>query len=285
MCPKVHFSQQLRRSQLPTVWRIPGPMWHQVKQVLPPEKKPGTPGRPPVPFRKVLDGILFVLRTGCHWNAVPSAFGSGSTCHRRFQEWVRAGLFEALVGLLLRCYDQLRGIGWTWQAADAKTLPAPLGGEKTGPNPTDLGKSGTKRHLLIDGSGVPLSVHLSAANRHDLKSLSELLKDGRLAKRKEPTSGEPQHLCLDKAYDAEEADELLDELDYIGHIKRQGEEEDEPGVGEPVHPARRWKVERSISWLNNMRKLRTRWEKKAANYQGLWLLAIALLIYRRTVLG
>jgi transposase len=89
---------------------------------------------------------------------------------------------------------------------------------------------------------------------------------------------------LDKAYDAEEADLLLDALGYTGHIKRRGQS-DEPGVGEVVHPARRWKVERSISWLNNMRKLRVRWEKKAQNYRGLWMLAVALIIYRRIILG
>jgi putative transposase len=289
MCPKDHLSQQLQRSQLPTIWTIPDPMWDQLKELLPKEKEPGTPGRPPVPFRSVMDGILFVLRTGCHWNAVPSTFGSGSTCHRRFQQWIDAGMLEALVERMLRLYDELCSIDWRWQAADAKTLPAPLGGGQTGPNPTDLGKSGTKRHLLIDGRGVPLSVHLSAANCHDLKSLADLIGAGKLLakERKKPTGDEPQHLCLDKAYDAKEADALLDELGYTGHIKRQGESEDasESGVGEPVYPARRWKVERSIAWMNNMRKLRTRWEKKAENYRGLWLLAIALIIYRRIILG
>jgi putative transposase len=287
MCPKEQLRKQLNRSQLPTIWTIPDAMWVQLKELLPKQKDRGTSGRPPVPFRKVIDGILFILRTGCQWNAVPSVYGSGSTCHRRFQEWVDAGLFEALVEAMLRIYDELQGIDWTWQAADAKTLPAPLGGSLTGPNPTDLGKPPAKRHLLIEGGGVPLSVHLSAANRHDLKGLADLIGEGELLvpQRKEPTEKGPQHLCLDKAYDAEDADDLLDDLGYTGHVKRRGEEESEPGVGEPVHPARRWKVERSISWLNNMRKLRERWEKKAANYQGLWLLAIALIIYRRTVLG
>ena len=91
-------------------------------------------------------------------------------------------------------YRELRGIDWTWQAADAKTLPAPLGGQKTGPNPTDLGKCGTKRHLLIDGRGVPLSVYLSAANRHDIKGLSGLIEKGELLTdtRKEPSQGAVQ---------------------------------------------------------------------------------------------
>jgi putative transposase len=102
--------------------------------------------------------------------------------------------------------------------------------------------------------------------------------------RPKPSERAPQHLCWDKAYDAEEVDELLRSLGNIGHIKQRGESE-APGIGEPLYPARRWKVERSISWLNSMRKLRVRWEKKAENFRGLWLLAAALIIYRRTILG
>jgi putative transposase len=71
---------------------------------------------------------------------------------------------------------------------------------------------------------VPLSVHLSAANRHDLKGLADLIGEGELLvpQRKGPTEKEPQHLCLDKAYDAEDADDLLDDLGYTGHVKRRG---------------------------------------------------------------
>lgn len=238
-----------------------------------------------MPFRKVINAILFVLRTGCHWKALPACYGSGSTAHRRFQQWTRAGIIDAIVRVMVEWYERCRGIDWEWQAADTKLLAAPLGGEATGPNPTDLGKSGSKRHLLVDGRGVPLAFHLSGANRHDLKGLPHLLDQERLfAARPEPTEPAPQHLCLDKAYDAEEADELLEALGYTGHVKRRGQSE-EPGVGEVVYPARRWKVERSISWLNNMRKLRVRWEKKAENYRGLWLLAAALITYRRIILG
>lgn len=270
--------------KLPTLWKVPDPMWQRIKQVLPKEKPPGTPGRPCLPFRRVLDGILFVLRTGCHWKAVPQKYGSGSTIHRRFQQWVEAGLFREMMGLMLGWYDRTRGIDWTWLAADSKMAPAPLGGQCTGPNPTDRSKSGTKRHLLVDGRGVPLSVHLTGANRHDIKGLPALLSGGMLVERPEPTDQHEQHLCLDKAYASQETDERLARLGLIGHVKQQGEVS-EPGVGEPVYPARRWKVERSISWLNNMRKLRVRWEKKAENYLALWLLAAALITYRRIVLG
>lgn len=270
--------------KLPTLWTVPDQMWNRIKDILPQEKQAGTPGRPCVPFRDVFNGILFVLRTGCQWKAVPEKYGSGSTVHRRFQQWQVAGLFRAIIAAMLQWYDQAHGIDWRWQAADSKMAPAPLGGQKTGPNPTDRGKLGTKRHLLVDGRGVALSVHITGAHRHDIKGLPHLLSEAMLIERPEPTRECEQHLCLDKAYAAKETDERLDSLGFIGHVKQQGQES-EPGVGEPVYPARRWKVERSISWLNNMRKLRVRWEKKAENYLALWLLAASLVTYRRIVLG
>lgn len=278
------YQQELQRQQLPTLWEIPDPMWLSIQSRFPPEKAAGTAGRPAIPFRTILNGILYVLRTGCQWKAAPRRFGSGSTLHRRFQEWERAGIMRAVLRKMLRLYDQIRGIDWTWQAADTKLLPAPLGGSATGPNPTDRAKSGTKRHLLIDGNGAPLGLHLSGANRHDMKGLATLLQEGLILPRPKVTPHKPQHLCLDKGYDYDEIDRLLAGLGYTAHIKRRGED-DTPGIGEPIHPARRWKVERTISWLNNMRKLRTRWEKKAENYQALVMLAAALILHRLIVLG
>jgi putative transposase len=76
-----------RVKYLPTVKRIPDELWYKIRIILPPEKLINTIGRPTVPFRKVLDGILFVLRTGCQWKMLPKEYGSGSTCHRRFQQW------------------------------------------------------------------------------------------------------------------------------------------------------------------------------------------------------
>jgi putative transposase len=117
-----------------------------------------------------------------------------------------------------------------------------------------------------------------------MKGLATLVSSGLILARPKPSSRKPQHLCLDKAYDYDEIDKLVAAHGYIAHIKRRGQS-DQPGVGETVYPPRRWKVERTISWLNNMRKLRTRWEKKAENYQALVMLASALLLYRLIVLG
>jgi transposase len=72
-----------------TIFKISDELWNKIKIILPKEKPPKTVGRPIMPFKKVLDGILYILRTGCQWKMLPSEYGSGSTCHRRFQEWIK----------------------------------------------------------------------------------------------------------------------------------------------------------------------------------------------------
>ncbi len=119
-----------KQRHLRTIWRIPDDLWAELEPLLPPEKPPGTPGRPVVPFRHVIDGILYVLRTGCQWKALPREYGSGSTCHRRFQTWVQTGIFEKLWTVVLLRYDEVRGIQWKWQSLDSAMVKAPLGGRR-----------------------------------------------------------------------------------------------------------------------------------------------------------
>jgi transposase len=120
---------QYKKKHLPTTKRIPDDVWNEIKRIIPKEKPRNTKGRPAVQFRRVLDGILFVLRTGCQWKEMlPKEYGSGSTCHRRFQEWVRLGVFQKLWVRLLKVYDDMRGIDWKWQSLDSLSVKAPLGG-------------------------------------------------------------------------------------------------------------------------------------------------------------
>jgi transposase len=143
-----------KRKKLGTIRRIPDELWMEVQPLLPHEKETGTNGRPVVSFRKVLDGILYVLRTGCQWKALPAEYGSGSTCHRRFQEWVRKGVFQKLWVKLLERYDELRGIRWEWQSLDSLTVKAPLGGKprvlirRIGPSLARRGISSQTREAL-----------------------------------------------------------------------------------------------------------------------------------------
>ena len=101
---------------------------------------------------------------------LPKEYGSGSTtCHRRFQGWRQSSIFDRLWTRLLKIYDHKRGIKWNWQSLDSISVKSPLGGAMTGYNPTDRSKlEGTKRHILTDKDGIPLSVIITSANTHDV---------------------------------------------------------------------------------------------------------------------
>ena len=119
--------EQVRRD-----WRMPDELWAHIQPLLPPRKlHPLGCHRPRVDDRKAMDGIFFVLRTGCQWNALnPTDICSSSSAHRRFQEWAEAGVFLALWKSGLAAYDALQGIDWEWLAMDGAMTKAPLGGEK-----------------------------------------------------------------------------------------------------------------------------------------------------------
>jgi putative transposase len=125
-------------------WRMPDWLWERIEPLLPsPAFHPLGCHNPRVPNRDAMDAILLVLRTGMQWNALDvSGICSSSSAHRRFQEWRAAGLFAEIWRQGLLEYDEVVGIDWGWLAADGAMTKAPLGGAKTGPNPTDRAKRG-----------------------------------------------------------------------------------------------------------------------------------------------
>lgn len=125
-------------------WRIPDELWERIEPLLP-ELPPHPLGccRPRVPDRDAMNAILLVLRTGIQWNALNlTGICSSSAAHRRFQEWREVGVFETFWRQELSNYDALKGIDWSYLALDGVITKAPLGGEGTGPNPTDRAKRG-----------------------------------------------------------------------------------------------------------------------------------------------
>ena len=113
-------------------WKIPDGLWAQIEPLLPPRKAHRYGGHNPrVPDRNAMNAILFVLRTGCQWNALDgTGICSCSSAYRRFREWLQAGVFQELWHLGLLNYDQLKGLNWNWLALDGAMSKAPLGGEK-----------------------------------------------------------------------------------------------------------------------------------------------------------
>ena len=168
----------------------------------------------------------------------------------------------------------------------------------TGNNPTDRSKLGTKRHILTDAKGIPLSAVISSASTHDIKLVTDVV-DNTIIKRssssstKRSLSGKRklQHLCLDKAYNSKTAKQETIRRGYVPHLpykRKRGEvkTETQKMPNRKKHPAaRRWIVERTNSWHNRFRKLYTRYEKKAENYLGLVQFSCCIIIYRKIILG
>lgn len=130
-------------------WVVTDEFWARVEPLIPaPQRttrakyvrKPGA-GRPPKPARQVFEAIVYVLRTGCQWKALPKErFGSASAVHKRFLQWEKAGFFEQLWIAGLAEYDQMEGVAWRWQSTDGAMFKAPMARQAVGPNPTDRGK-------------------------------------------------------------------------------------------------------------------------------------------------
>jgi transposase len=132
-------------------WEVSDELWKRVVQLIPSreresgkvfQRKPGG-GRKPMPERRVFEGIVFVLRTGCQWKSLPrERFGSASSIHKYFRQWLKTGFFLALWRAGLAEYDEMEGIAWKWQSVDGAMIKAPLAREAVGRNPTDRGKKG-----------------------------------------------------------------------------------------------------------------------------------------------
>ena len=132
-------------------WAVTDEFWKRVEPLVPQPvrdadkqyvRRAGA-GRPAKPPRLVFEAIVYVLRTGCQWKALPSErFGSASAVHQKFTQWSKAGFFEALWKTGLAEYDELESIAWRWQSIDGAMFKAPLAQEAVGRNPTDRGKKG-----------------------------------------------------------------------------------------------------------------------------------------------
>lgn len=163
-------------------------------------------------------------------------------------------------------------------------------GKKTGPNPTDRAKSGTKESILVDGRGVPLGAVVAGANVNDFKLLEATLESSPISRPDPrvpdvPEAAAVQGLSLDADYYREEIYELLETWGYTAHIRPRGS-----GSGVRDLPrdeaaaagvkARRWVVERTHSWLHRYRGLLIRWCKKPQNYLGLLHFACGLIAFK-----
>ncbi len=142
-------------------------------------------------------------------------------------------------------------------------------------------KNGSKRSLLVDARGIPLSIVASGAQVHDVKLLEPTLDQ--IVIGRPPAQNPPEeNLCADKAYTGEPAQKAIESRHYRPHV-RQRSEEIAAKRRNPRSRARRWVVERTHSWMNRYRKLLVRFEKTASSFEGLLELACAFIVFRRVI--
>jgi len=222
------------------------PIWEQFRALLPERKVDHPLGchRPRIPDCVVFEKLLQILVFGCAYWRIADETCSASTLRRRRDEWIEAGLMEALEDMALGAYDRAVGLDLADVAVDCCITKAPCGGQKAGRSPVDRGKRGLKRSMMVDAEGIPLGVVAAPANRHDSPLLSKTLEAA------EASSELPEQASvhLDRAYDSNVTRQLLEDRGLVGVISKKGK----PA---PLGATKRWVIERTNSWSNAHKKL------------------------------
>jgi transposase len=254
-------------------------LWEHLQPLLPPppQRRFRFPGRKPLDHRKILTGILFVLKTGIAWDDLPAELGCGcgKTCRHYLRVWHQAGVWRQLHALLLAELNGADQIDWGRALIDASFAKAPEGGADTGPNPTDRSKSGSKHHVMTDAQGIPLAATVTAANVNEVTQAFHVLADmPAVGGKPGPKRQKPDRLQGDAGYDSEP---VRQRLRWLGIVPILAEREREHGSGLGVF---RWFVERTISWLHSFGRLRRRLDRLTGIQEAFLRLACALICLR-----
>jgi transposase len=229
-------------------------------------------GRPATEPEAILQGIYYVLRTGCQWNAIPKCFGPSSTIHENFQKLVTINFFQDVWRHALEQYDRFIGLNLKEQSFDCAHTKAPLGGQATGISPVDRRKIGTKRSVLADKNGIPLAIGVTGANTHDSKVCVSTVSD--IVYNRQPPF---KTIELDAAFDAAH---IKKSLATLGYYCRVSPNKRRSSVIKNEKLKFRWSVERTHSWINRFRRLLIRWEKMKANFLGMLQFACQIIVFR-----
>src|SRR5262245_5461801 len=260
-------------------WIVSEELWGLFEPLLPRrERRFRYPGRKRLDDRLALQGILFVLHTGIAWTHLPPelGFGSGVTCWRRLEEWQRAGVWEKVArGPAFASASSGRdrvvacGCGLEPRASEK-------GGSETGPSPVDRGRNGSKHHLLVDATGLPLACTVTGGNRNDITQLVPLVerippvrgKVGRPRRR-------PERVTADRGYDHDKYRRELRARRIKPEIARR-----QTAHGSGLGRAR-WVVERTFAWLHNYKRLPVRYDRRHEIHEASLAIDCCLVCFKR----
>jgi len=254
--------------------RMPEKFYEVAFPLLPPEAEPGPQGgRPTVKHYTVLKVIWFVLVTGCRWKDVPQEIGCcGETARTRLQAWERAGIWDQVHHLFLVMLRREHRLHLATAIVDTTQVRAFGGGDATGPSPVDRRKKGTKYTLLVDRDGVPLVMRAVAANRSDqLEILPAVTSFPEVGGQPGRPCTHPQQLYADAGFDCAATRNILRWLGIEPHIRHRNEKHGS-------HLGRvRWVVERTISWIKGLRRMRVRYDRSQTTIDAWTSVAAAVV--------
>lgn len=234
--------------------------------------------------RDCFEVMLVRLVTGCSFEDAERLCGnkvSDTTVRSRRDEWIEAGVYEAIAAEALAAYDRIVGLDLSDVALDGSQHKAPAGGEGTGKNPTDRAKLGWKWSVLTDRNGIPIGWAIDGANRHD----SVLLPATLAAAAGRGLLGDIETIWLDRGYDsgtvrAELAASGISDA-VIAKKRKAGTTKSAPTLRQPM--GLRWPVERTNSWLSNFGALRRNNSRKVVHRLAEIALAVAFLLTAKLI--
>ncbi len=233
-----------------------------------------------VPDRLCFRGILIRLVTGASWVDVEAILDhevSDTTLRTRRDEWIDAGVFDALKTEALAAYDRVIGFDLDNVSLDGSLHKAPYGGEGTGPNPTDRGKCGWKWSVASDMTGVPIGWAIDGANRHDVRMLEPTLDDVKAV----GYFADIVTLHLDRGYDSGAVRQRLVDAGVGEFTIQLRGTKDKTLKKQPVRLGLRWIVEATNSWLSNYGQLRRNTDRRSRHRHAALCLATTVLIIGR----
>jgi transposase len=226
--------------------------WLLIADLFPTEPTTSWGGRPRVPSRPCLEGILWMLRNASRWKDLPERYPSPSTCWRRLKEWTESGAFQKAWKRLLGRLDEFRNLNLDEAFADGTFCPAKQGGDKIGR--TKRGK-GTKIMLMVDGEGLPIAADIASASKAECQLIDGLID-------KKATDQHVPRLIYDKAADSDALRDRLatKRIDLICPHRKNRKRPAKQDRRKLRRYKRRYRVERSISWLQRFRRILVRHE-------------------------
>ena len=262
--------------------------WRRLEPYLPPEK-PWT-GHPNAPHRRIVNGILWILRTGAPWRDLPARYGPVGTVSSRFYRWRASGLWGRILAALQAEAEAAGEIDWDLHYLDATVVRAhqhAAGARRDGAVGSEvqareaLGRSqggfSTKLHLRAEGKGRPITAVLTGGERHEQIALEALLDQGTIRR---PGRGRtrlrPRRAAGDKGYSSPTARRRLRRRHIRAVIPSKSNQRRQPHFDRTAY-RRRNLVERLINRLKQFRRIATRYEKRGANYLAMVHIGMLLL--------